>query len=65
MIDIRIVREASDVVRASQRARGEDPALVDAILAADERRRSSLAEFEALRAGQKASGKRVAAAPRT
>ncbi|HEX2704660.1 MAG TPA: serine--tRNA ligase [Candidatus Lustribacter sp.] len=55
-------REASDVVRASQRARGEDPALVDAILAADERRRSSLAEFEALRAEQKAFGKRVAAA---
>ena len=62
MIDIRLVRETPDAVRASQRARGEDPGVVDAILAADEARRSSLAHYEAARAQQKAFGKQVAAA---
>ena len=62
MIDIKLVRESPDVVRASQQARGEDPGVVDAILAADGARRSSLADFEALRAEQKSFGKRVAAA---
>ncbi|MDN5790799.1 MAG: serine--tRNA ligase, partial [Micrococcales bacterium] len=51
-----------DRVRASQVARGEDPGIVDAILAADERRRSSLGEFESLRAQQKAVSKDVGAA---
>ena len=62
MIDIRLVRDDPDTVRDSQRARSEDPGLVDAILAADERRRSALAHFERLRAQQKAVGKQVAAA---
>ena len=62
MIDIRLVRDTPDAVRASQRARGEDPGVVDAILAADEARRSSLAQYEAARAQQKAFGKQVAAA---
>ncbi len=62
MIDIKLVREQPDVVRRSQHARGEDPGVVDAILAADETRRSSLAQFEAARAQQKAFGKQVAAA---
>ena len=62
MIHIKLVREQPDVVRRSQHARGEDPGVVDAILAADETRRSSLAQFEAARAQQKAFGKQVAAA---
>ena len=62
VIDIKLVRETPDVVRASQKARGEDPGIVDAILAADEARRSSLGEYEALRAEQKAFGKQVATA---
>jgi seryl-tRNA synthetase len=62
VIDIRLLRENPDVVRASQRARGEDEGIVDAILEADERRRSSLTEFEQLRAEQKAFGRKVAAA---
>ena len=62
MIDIKLVREAPDLVRASQKARGEDPGIVDAILAADEARRSSLGEFERVRAQQKAFGKQVATA---
>ena len=62
MIDIKLLRENPGVVKASQRARGEDEGIVDAILVADELRRSSIAEFEALRAEQKSFGKQVAAA---
>ncbi|MEP7192337.1 MAG: serine--tRNA ligase [Actinomycetota bacterium] len=62
MIDIKLLRDQPDAVRASQRARGEDEGIVDAILKADERRRSSIAEFESLRAAQKSFGKQVAAA---
>jgi seryl-tRNA synthetase len=62
VIDIKLLRDQPDAVRASQRARGEDEGIVDAILAADELRRSSIAEFEALRAEQKSFGKQVAAA---
>jgi len=60
VIDLRRLREDPDVVRASQRARGADEALVDAVLAADERRRAVLTEFERARADQKALGRRVA-----
>ena len=62
MIDIKLLRDQPDSVRASQRARGEDEGIVDAILTADERRRSSIAQFEALRAEQRMFGKKVAAA---
>ena len=62
MIDIKLLRDQPDAIRASQRARGEDEGIIDAILTADERRRSSIAEFEALRAKQKSFGKQVAAA---
>ncbi len=62
MIDLRALRDNPDVVRASQVARGDDPALVDAALDADARRRASLAAFEELRAEQKAMGKQVAQA---
>ena len=62
MIDIKLLRDRPDTVRASQRARGEDEGIVDAILSADERRRSCISEFEALRAEQKLFGKQVAAA---
>ncbi len=62
MIDIKLLRDQPDAVRASQRARGEDEGIVDAILGADERRRSSIAGYESLRAQQKLFGKQVAAA---
>lgn len=62
MIDLRLLRDNPDVVRASQVARGDDPDLVDAALDADARRRSSLTEFENLRAEQKSLGKKVAQA---
>ncbi|KRF23385.1 serine--tRNA ligase [Phycicoccus sp. Soil803] len=62
MIDIKLLREDPDRVRASQRARGEDEGIVDAILAAEQTHRSSLTEFEQLRAQQKSMGKQVAQA---
>jgi seryl-tRNA synthetase len=62
VIDIKLLRDDPDLVRASQRARGEDESVVDAIRAADDRRRSSLTAFERLRAEQKSMGKDVAKA---
>jgi seryl-tRNA synthetase len=62
VIDLRRLRDDPDALRASQRVRGDDPALVDAVLAADEQRRSALGEFEALRAEQKTLGRSVARA---
>ncbi|MEU8681264.1 serine--tRNA ligase [Streptomyces sp. NPDC048611] len=59
MIDLRLLREDPDRVRASQRARGEDVDLVDALLSADERRRSSSVRFDELRAEQKSLGKLI------
>lgn len=46
-------------MRASQRARGEDVALVDSLLSADERRRSSGVRFDELRNEQKSLGKLI------
>lgn len=46
-------------MRASQRARGEDVALVDSLLSADERRRSSGVRFDELRAEQKQLGRLI------
>jgi seryl-tRNA synthetase len=62
VIDIKLLREDPDRVRASQRARGDDEGVVDAIRAADERRRSSLTAYERVRAEQKSMGKEVARA---
>ena len=62
MIDINVVRDDPDRVRTSQRVRGEDPALVDVLLAADERRRAAVLRFDTVRASQKTLGKEVAGA---
>ena len=62
MIDIRYLRENPEVMRASQRGRGEDPTIVDRVLAADEVRRSAIVEFEGLRAEQNIFSKSVGAA---
>ncbi|MPZ65634.1 MAG: serine--tRNA ligase [Pseudonocardiaceae bacterium] len=59
MIDLKVLREDPEAVRASQRARGEDATVVDALLAADERRRAAVARADALRGEQKALGKQV------
>jgi seryl-tRNA synthetase len=59
VIDPVLLRENPDVLRASQVARGSDPALVDAALEADAARRAALARFEELRAEQNAFSKKV------
>ena len=59
MIDLKLLREDPDRARASQEARGDDPALVDALLAADEHRRSVVSRADTLRAEQKAVSQSV------
>lgn len=62
MIDIKFLRENPDVVRASQKGRGENVELVDQIIAIDEIKRKALAEFETLRQEQNVLSKNVGAA---
>src|SRR6478672_5246816 len=59
VIDLKLLRENPDVVRASQRARGEDPGLVDSLLEADAARRAAVAAADNLRAEQKTVSKQV------
>ena len=62
MIDVKDLSENPDKFRASQRARGADESVVDAIIAADSARRAALIRFENLRAEQNVFGKKVAQA---
>ena len=62
MIDLKQLRENPELFRASQKVRGEDPELVDKLLAADDLRRSAISEFESLRAKQNILSKSVGAA---
>jgi seryl-tRNA synthetase len=62
VLDLRVIRDDPDRVRASQRARGEPPEYVDQLLSADRARRESLAEFERLRAEQKALSRQIPSA---
>jgi seryl-tRNA synthetase len=62
VIDLRVIRDHPDLVRASQRARGADESLVDALIAADAERRRRVAEADSLRAEQKAVSNSVRSA---
>jgi seryl-tRNA synthetase len=62
MIDPRLLRDDPDRVRAAQAKRGLSDDVVDQALAADSARRRAIADFEAKRAEQKASGALVAKA---
>jgi seryl-tRNA synthetase len=62
VIDLKLLRDDPDLVRASQRARGEDPGLVDALLAADERRRAAVSAADNLRAESNAASKAIQSA---
>jgi seryl-tRNA synthetase len=62
VIDIKFLRENPDVVRASQKGRGEDVGVVDQVLASDELKRAAITEFEQLRAEQNLLSKSVGAA---
>mgnify|MGYP000654438924 CR=1 FL=1 len=55
MIDLKALRENPDLFRASQKVRGEDPALIDQLIQADDLRRTAITEFEALRAEEERS----------
>jgi len=62
MIDIKFLRENPDVVRTSQKGRGENVELVDQIIAIDEIKRAAVSEFETLRQEQNVLSKSVGAA---
>jgi seryl-tRNA synthetase len=62
VIDLRLLREDPELIRASQRLRGESTEVVDELLRADEERRSATQRFEAVRSEQKSLGKQVAKA---
>ena len=59
MIDLKLLRDDPDLLRASQRVRGESSEKVDTLLAADASRREAVARFEGLRAEQKQLGKQM------
>lgn len=59
VIDLKFLRENPDVVRASQVTRGEDPQLVDQLIAADEARREAIKRADELRNEQKTFGKKI------
>jgi seryl-tRNA synthetase len=59
MLDISIIRETPDVVRKALNDRQMDPAPVEAILALDTRRRTLLAEVEALKAERNTVSKEI------
>ena len=59
MIDPRLLRENPDLLRESQRRRGEDVDLVDRLLELDAVRRSAQAAYDEIRAEQKQLSKRI------
>ena len=62
MIDVNELRANPEIFRASQRARGADESIVDAVIAADVTRREAINRYEGLRAEQNVFGKKVAQA---
>jgi seryl-tRNA synthetase len=62
VIDLQQLRADPDRVRASQRARGEDEGLVDALLKADEQRRAAVSRGDQLRAESNAASKEIRSA---
>src|SRR3954452_15582907 len=59
VIDPKLLREDPDRIRAAQVKRGLSAGVVDEAMAADERRRSTIVEFERLRGEQKTLGKQI------
>jgi seryl-tRNA synthetase len=62
VIDVNELRANPEIFRASQRARGADDSLIDAVISADSARREAITRYESLRAEQNAFGKKVAQA---
>ncbi len=59
VIDIALLREQPELVRASQEARGERVELVDEALASDTSRRAAVSAYDTLRNEQKTLGKQI------
>ena len=64
MIDLNLLRENPEAIKASQRARGRDEKIVDQAVELDAKRRKALADFESLRAEQNVHSKLVSTAPK-
>jgi len=64
VIDLNLLRENPDAIKASQRARGREESLVDQAAQADAKRRKALADYETLRAEQNSHSKLVSTAPK-
>jgi seryl-tRNA synthetase len=62
VIDVRVLREDPDRIRAAQKHRGESAEVVDELLSLDAARRQSIATFEKARAEQKVLGKQISQA---
>ena len=62
MIDIKLIRENPELVKSSQRGRGEDESIVDRLLEIDTKRRDAISAFETVRAEQNLLSKSVGAA---
>jgi len=58
-VGIQRLREDSEALREGARRKGEDPALVDAALATEERRRAVQGETEGLRAERKEASREM------
>ncbi|MDT4924610.1 MAG: seryl-tRNA synthetase [Pseudonocardiales bacterium] len=59
MIDLKLVRDDPDRARTSQRTRGADESLIDALLSADDARRAAVSRADRLRAEQKTISREV------
>jgi len=64
MIDVNLLRENPEAIKASQSARGASVDLVDQAQEADKASRKALSDYETLRAEQNAKSKLVATAPK-
>ena len=62
MIDIKLIRENPELVKSSQRGRGEDESIVDRLIEIDSKRREAISAFETVRAEQNLLSKSVGAA---
>ena len=59
MLDIKLIREQTALVKTGVQRRGEDPAMIDRILALDSKRRELLAQVEALKATRNSVSKDI------
>src|SRR5262245_43074197 len=59
MLDIKLIREQPELVKAGIARRGDDPAIIDQILALDTRRRELLNQVETLKATRNAVSKEI------